>query len=88
MANRNGNGVTLGNNTRITVGLLGLLATFAFAAITGWATVWAQSSYALPRTEAYREFVCKDDFLRAQGDLSKQIEKLDGKLEKLLERSG
>lgn len=84
----NGNGVTVGGNTRVTLTLLLAIAGLVLAAAAGWMNVWANASNALPRAEAYRTFVSKEAYGEDRDELCARLERMESKIDRLIEKGG
>ncbi len=82
----NGNGVTLGPNSRISVGLLVTLIGLVLVAASGWVSMAVQANSALSREAAYQTFVAKSDYTQDQSDLCARLTRIEDKLDRLVEK--
>jgi len=73
--------------------LLPVILTIFLTGVTAWGTVSYQARTALPRTEAARTYVTKDDFDRYRQELYRELDlihatqaRIEDKLDRLLAR--
>lgn len=86
MAAANGARTTVSSESRVTVGLLVTIAGLMMALIGGGAAICGKASAALPREEAYRNFMTKTEAAQITERRDKQLERIETKLDKLSEQ--
>ena len=86
MAVANGAQTTVSGESRVTIGLLVTIAGLMMALVGGGAAICSRASAALPREEAYRDFLTKAEAAQITERRDKQLERIEAKLDKLSER--
>ncbi len=86
MISDNGSGITVSERTKVTLGMVLTVLALGSVALSGWITVTTQARASLSREEAYERFVCKSDYAVDRGDLDKRLERMEAKLDRLMER--
>jgi len=82
------NAVTISERSRLTLGMAIVLVTLFLAATTGWFTVATQAGASLTREDALKTYVTAAQYGKDQAALETRLTRMEGKLDRLLERGG